>query len=85
MKTQLEQVRAWAQAKIAAGQEPPWAWYQYMKLLETLDAILAGMAVTQMENSPQPVEHPEKHLRLVGDADSQDKPRRDHHHGRRYG
>jgi len=27
MKEQLEQVRAWAQDKIAAGQEPPWAWY----------------------------------------------------------
>jgi hypothetical protein len=39
-KTQLEAVRAWADGKIVTGAEPPWAWYQYMKLRETLDAIL---------------------------------------------
>ena len=44
MREELERIREWADAKIAAGQEPPWAWYQYMKLRETLDAILAGMA-----------------------------------------
>ena len=43
MREELERIRAWADAKIAAGQEPPWAWYQYMKLRETLDAILAEM------------------------------------------
>jgi hypothetical protein len=54
-RAELEQVREWALQKIATGEEPPWAWYQYMKLRETLDAILAGMdAVTpQTENSPQ--------------------------------
>ena len=41
----LERVRlrAWAQEELATGEEPPWAWYQYMKLRETLDAILGGM------------------------------------------
>jgi hypothetical protein len=55
MRAELERVREWALQKIATGEEPPWAWYQYMKLRETLDAILAGMdAVTpQTENSPQ--------------------------------
>lgn len=48
MKKKLVEVRTWAKAKIDARQEPPWAWYQYMKLIETCDAILAGMnAVTQ--------------------------------------
>lgn len=42
---QLKEVRAWARAKIRAGQEPPWAWYQYMKLDETLTAIIEGMGV----------------------------------------
>jgi len=76
MKEQLEQVRAWAQDKIAAGQEPPWAWYQYMKLRETLDAILAGIDATTTESSPQSESHGETHLRLVGATDPQDKSQR---------
>ena len=28
------------------GEQPPWAWYQYMKLVEATDAILAGMETT---------------------------------------
>jgi hypothetical protein len=64
-KADLEQMRAWAHQKIATGTEPPWAWYQYMKLRETLDAILAGMAATT-EDSRQPVEPPERRLQLVG-------------------
>jgi hypothetical protein len=43
---QLKSVRDWAQSKIDAGSEPPWAWYQYMKLVETCDAILRGMECT---------------------------------------
>ena len=35
---------AWVDAKLAKGEQPPWAWYQFMKLRETLDAILDGMA-----------------------------------------
>jgi len=38
----LARMRNWAQSKIDTNQEPPWAWYQYMKLIETLDAILAS-------------------------------------------
>jgi len=73
MDKQLEAVRAWARAKIAAGQEPPWAWYQYMKLIETLDAILGaqGCAIT-MEHSPQAGPHPDVRLRLVDSACPQD-------------
>ena len=66
MKAELERVRDWAQGKIQGGNEPPWAWYQYMKLIETVDAILAGMAATvTMESSPQSASHPGAHLRLV--------------------
>ncbi len=63
----LEAVREWANAKLATGQEPPWAWYQYMKLRETLDAILGGQAVVmqQTENSPQAGSHPGMRLQLV--------------------
>jgi hypothetical protein len=73
-KKQLEDVRNWADAKLATGDEPPWAWYQYMKLREALDAIIAGMdcsapleAFTTV-SSPQSEKHPGKHLRLVVDT-----------------
>lgn len=69
---ELEKVRAWADEKIATGAEPPWSWYQYMKLRETLDAILAGMAATRTVGSPQSVEHPETGLRLVASSSPQD-------------
>lgn len=73
MEKELLAVREWAKAKLAAGQEPPWAWYQYMKLLEAADAILAGMAATtQMGNSPQLDGLQEKPLRLVDSTYPQD-------------
>ena len=73
MKADLERVRAWAREKIQGGQEPPWAWYQYMKLVETLDAILAGMAATiTTESSQQSDSRPGGHLRLVGSTRPQD-------------
>lgn len=73
-RADLERMRAWAQAKLATGEEPPWAWYQYMKLRETLDAILGGMASTtlQTESSPQEAPRQGKHLRLVGATYSPD-------------
>ena len=54
-RTELERVLNWANDKLAAGAEPPRAWYQYMKLRETLQAILAGIqaASPRTESSPQ--------------------------------
>jgi hypothetical protein len=63
--TELSRIRQWAHDKIDAGGEPPWAWYQYMKLIETIDAIIEGMAVTATENSQQSAENPGKRLQLV--------------------
>ena len=64
MRDELEIVRQWARAKIDAGTEPPWAWYQYMKLVETCDAILTGMTAT--------VTSPGAHLQLVDATYPQD-------------
>lgn len=62
----LEAVLDWAKEKIAAGAEPPWAWFQYMKLIETLDAILNSQAsVITKESSQQLASHQAIHLRLV--------------------
>lgn len=79
-KTELERVREWANAKIATGDEPPWAWFQYMKLRETLDAILAGMAAVTTESSPQSAPRPGAHLRLV-DSTCQRDSAQPHHVG----
>ena len=38
----LGTLRKWAETRIASGNEPPWAWYQYMKLIETVAAIQVG-------------------------------------------
>jgi hypothetical protein len=79
-KADLERVRDWAVSKLATGEEPPWAWYQYMKLHETLDAILDGMdSVTLQTENSQPVgPHPGTHLRLVGATDPQDGAQQHH-------
>jgi hypothetical protein len=34
MRQELEQIREWAIEMLAAGTEPPWSWYRYMKLRE---------------------------------------------------
>ena len=67
MRADLERVRAWADGKLATGDEPPWAWYQYMKLRETLDAILSGLdAVMPLPEGSQALEpHPASGPRLV--------------------
>lgn len=73
MRNELIQIREWATAKIQGGSEPPWAWYQYMKLVEAIDAITRGMDATiSMESSPQSVSRQDVHLRLVDSTYPQD-------------
>jgi len=78
MQRRLREVRDWAKRKIDSRQEPPWAWYQYMKLVETCDAILAGKgAVTQQtESSPQLEQHQENVIQLAGSTPRQGAARR---------
>jgi hypothetical protein len=71
-RSDLEKIRTWADEKIATGAEPPWSWYQYMKLRETLDAILAGMAAVRTESLPLPEPHLGTALRLVACNSPQD-------------
>ncbi len=67
MRDELERVRDWAQDKLQGGSEPPWAWYQYMKLVEAVTTILEGMDATK-EHSPQSEPRPGTPLRLVGET-----------------
>ena len=77
MKHRLREVRNWAKAKLRSRQEPPWSWYQYMKLVETCDAILAGLDVTTPQaDSPQSEPLEESVLQLAAHTPRPGKPRR---------
>ncbi len=72
-RAELQKILDWTYDKLATGAEPPWAWYQYMKLRETLEAIISGMeAATPTKSSPLSEPHSESSLRLVVDNDPQD-------------
>lgn len=76
MEARLKEVLEWAKGKIATGAEPPWAWYQYMKLIETLEAILGAQATASPTGSSQQSgQHSEMHLRLVDSTYRQDDAR----------
>ena len=64
IENDLTRVRNWAQTKAQGGSEPPWAWYQYMKLIESVNAILLGLAATTTENLPQLPERQGKLIQL---------------------
>ena len=76
IRADLERIREWAGDKIGAGNEPPWAWYQYMKLRETIDAILGGMAVVTTADSPRSEQRQDSGLRLAVCNDPQEIARR---------
>jgi len=77
IRADLERLREWAGEKIGAGNEPPWAWYQYMKLRETIDAILGGMGVVSTTaSSPQSEQPQDSGLRLAVCNDPQEIARR---------
>ncbi len=71
----LENGRAWEKHRIRHGNEPPWAWYQYMKLVETLDAILASRKATKV-HLPESAQRRDTALRLVGSTVQKDTPPR---------
>lgn len=72
MESKLIEIRDWAQSKIDAGQEPPWSWYQYMKLVETVNAVLAAQAVTKPADSPEEGQRRDRRLQLVDEGYQQD-------------
>lgn len=81
IEADLERVRAWARGKLANGEEPPWAWYQYMKLVEAIDFLRAGRSVTKplqdSAGSPESGSQPENDLRPPAEVVSLDSsPRR---------
>jgi len=72
IQNDLAKVREWAQDKAQRGGEPPWAWYQYMKLVEAITAIQSGMATTTTESSLQLEARQGKLIQLKAAKCSQD-------------
>jgi hypothetical protein len=64
-------IRDWAGNKARSGQEPPWAWYQYMKLIEAVDFIRQGRAsvrrvgANSQESAPPPADDPTGQARAL--------------------
>lgn len=52
-QAELTRVRDWASRQLADGHEAPWSSFLLKRLGETLDALLAGMAATQAEATPE--------------------------------
>ena len=53
-RDQRQKVLDWPAGELATAEMPPWAWFDYNKLRETLEAIVQGMeaAAQQIEGSP---------------------------------
>lgn len=72
-REKLDAVRQYAKQKIAQGDEPPWAWFQYMKLIEIVDTILDATATVIPTGSSQQLDQrPERPLRLVAPTSQRD-------------
>ena len=70
--------RGWAEGRVASGNEPPWAWYQYMKLIETVAAIQTSRAAVAagVPGSAQ-AEVPPPNREAVTDLGARRRQRRD--------
>jgi hypothetical protein len=63
--------RYWAEDRVASGNEPPWAWYQYMKLIETVAAIQTSRAAVSAgaaEAEPKRAQAPAREAPSTRDA-----------------
>ena len=50
----MDVVHSWARTKLNTGKEPPWSWYQYMKLIEAIQAIQKGRRATiRLKDDPK--------------------------------
>jgi hypothetical protein len=75
---ELLHVREWAIERLTTGNEPPWSWYQLMKLREASEALIAGMEATQpMADLREPASRPGVGLRLVVDRQDNAQLRQD--------
>lgn len=69
-KATLEEVRAWAKARVDSGKEPPWTYHNLVTLANITKELAAGFeAATQTENVPllqeYQAERPEQEDKIV--------------------
>jgi hypothetical protein len=65
-RSERQTVLDWAAGSLAMGDAPPWASFDYMKLRETLEAIVSGMEAATQSEVPPPLEpQPESNLEPV--------------------
>lgn len=65
---QLSNLLEWAREKIHGDDQPPWAWFQYMKLQEVTESILKGMGASTAVDLPSLGERQGTYLRLAADS-----------------
>lgn len=72
-KADLERIRDLAVERLSTGSEPPWVWYQLMKLREASESLIDGMEATQPTVGSQERGSPRgAGLRLVDSGDQQE-------------
>ena len=69
-KATLEEVSAWAKARVDSGQEPPWTYHNLVTLANIAKELSAGLeAAKRMENVPllqeYQAERPEQEDKIV--------------------
>lgn len=74
MKTELQRVRAMAEARIKSGSVPDWSWQQHVQLIEAVDAMLH--AISMAENALHAKRYTGSPLRLVTDNPEKSDVRR---------
>ena len=65
LKTELQKLRALAEARIKAGNVPDWSWQHHVQLIEAVDAVLHDMSMA--ENALHARRYTGSRLRLVAD------------------
>ena len=63
VKSDLQKVRALAEARLKSGSVPDWSWPQHVQLIEAVDAMLHDISVS--ETAPQTKRYTGSPLRLV--------------------
>ena len=63
VKSELQRVRAMAEARIKSGTVPDWSWQQHVQLIEAVDALLHDVSVA--ENASHQKRYAGGPLRLV--------------------
>lgn len=49
----MNTVREWAKERLQNGMEPPWSYYRLMQVVDAIDNIQAGLAVTTVVDGLQ--------------------------------